>query len=264
MLSLDFHGGRCKFFSELTAAYDDLVNHLDAGRCQLFAQRVAARREFGDQCGGGCGEGFAHGVAVGRDVLHDGRSGIDELLAHVDGPCRELAGDLLAGGGQPFGDLRAALGEAVFQRFRRVFECLANVGALLRQSVDDAAAGFGQHTRDLSGAVLQVARQEIARAFERTGDILGLAFESGRDGGADIRDADLDVVARAGEAVHELDASAGHFLDHPLTRPTERLRDLLAALLQGTGHPVACAADRRRPPARRPRRGPASCAGANP
>ena len=114
----------------------------------------------------------------------------------------------------------------------------------LRESVDDAAAGFGQHTRDLSGAVLQVARQEIARAFERTGDILGLAFESGRDGGADIRDADLDVVARPGEAVHQLDASAGHFLDHPLTRPTERLRDLLAALLQGTGHPVACAADR--------------------
>ena len=53
-----------------------------------------------------------------------------------------------------------------------------------------------------------MAGQEIAGALERAGDILRLAFERGGDGGADIGDPGLDVLARAGQAVDEFDAAA--------------------------------------------------------
>ena len=49
-----------------------------------------------------------------------------------------------------------------------------------------------------------------------------------RDGGADLRDADLDLVAGAGEALDQLDAAARHLLDDALAGAAESLGDLVA------------------------------------
>ena len=244
MLSRHFHGGRCQSLAELAAAHDDLVHHLDAGDASC-SRKVSPR----------VASSVINVVAV---VAKASRmvSPLAAMSCTMAAPVSTICSRMSMARAENSPVICSLVADSLSvisvprwaklssRDFAVLLECLANVGALLRQSVDDAAAGFGQHTRDLSGAVLQVAGQEIAGALERAGDVLGLAFESGRDGGADIRDADLDLVARAGEAVHQLDAAAGHFLDDPLARPTERLRDLLAALLQGTGDPVACAADR--------------------
>ncbi len=205
------------------AAADDVLQHLGVGRDQLLPEDRAAVGQF-----------LAHRLASRGD-----------LVAHVGGPRRDILGDHAACRRQFLGDLGPAGREAVFQVPGGVLEGLAHVVALLGQRVDDAAARLGKGAGDLARAVLEMAGQEIARPLERAADILRLDLEGARDGGADLGDPGLDVLARAGQAVDELDAAGRHVLHDALARPPEGLGDLFAALLQGSGNAFARSVDRR-------------------
>ena len=133
--------------------------------------------------------------------------------------------------------------EAVLERPRGRLERGSNGGALLRHAVDDLAARLGQGLGQPVRPVVQVVGQGLAGLLEGVRDLPGLALERHRDAGADLGDADLDLLARAREPLDELDAARCHVVDDALAGAAERQGDLLAALLDRTGNPVACGVD---------------------
>ena len=76
------------------------------------------------------------------------------------------------------------------------------------------------------GAVGKRVREQAAGALEGGGHLLRLALERGREPDAGLVDLDPDAVARAGEAIDELDAAIGHVLDEAIAGPAERDRHL--------------------------------------